>query len=488
MQALEIDIAGLRAAHAATLPTLRMDYLETAAGTVTLDGTPLTDGEEQGFGGTVRLGIDGVGTLTLRSNRPHQAGREIEQAEEQRRTLLASLGVESLGEARQRQAAARDQAAELALARQRLADLAPHGVQQLHADVARLAALSVGELELKGDPEQARLAHAAAGQRVAASRDSAHAALPARSQADEAVMASETRVATLQIELAGAEAILGPEDEREEKQRKLAVEAALLREAHDAAEAAAARLRAAAHDLAAAEAVLRRTRSVQEMATQEAGRLREQLADLNGHIRTRSDDAVEEDWRETGEKLTVAAERVQRFETEIAVLDRLRTALVAARSAARDLYLKPVISELRPLLGLLFDDISIVFDENTLLPQTVRRNGQDEDVERLSGGMREQLVGADPPRLRPAARPRRPPGAGHPRRRAGLFRRRPHRAHVRRAPSSIARSADSRVFLPPARLFETGRQRVADAGLDPGPILTVAIKPAGRDPSSRTGA
>ncbi|HTM78162.1 MAG TPA: SbcC/MukB-like Walker B domain-containing protein, partial [Devosia sp.] len=34
---------------------------------------------------------------------------------------------------------------------------------------------------------------------------------------------------------------------------------------------------------------------------------------------------------------------------------------------------------------------SIVFDETTLLPQTVRRNGQDEEVERLSGGMREQL-------------------------------------------------------------------------------------------------
>ena len=391
LQALEIDIAGLRAAHAATLPTLRMEYLDAASGTVTIDEKPLVHGEEQGFAGTVCLDIDGIGALTLRSNRPLQAGHEIEQAEEKRRTLLASLGVESLGEARQRQAAARDKAAELALARQRLADLAPQGMQQLHADVARLAALSVGDLELKGDPEQAKLAHAAAGQRVAETRNGAHAALPARNQADEAVMAAETQCATLQIELAGVEGILGPSDEREEKQRKLAADAALRRAAYDTAEAAAVSLRAAAHDLAGAEAVLRRTRSVQEMAMQEASRLREKLGHLNGHIRTRSDDAVEEDWRETGEKLTVAAERVKRFETEIAVLDRLRTALVAARSAARDLYLKPVISELRPLLGLLFDDISIVFDENTLVPQTVRRNGQDEDVERLSGGMREQL-------------------------------------------------------------------------------------------------
>jgi uncharacterized protein YhaN len=31
------------------------------------------------------------------------------------------------------------------------------------------------------------------------------------------------------------------------------------------------------------------------------------------------------------------------------------------------------------------------FDDRTLLPQTILRNGLEEDVERLSGGMREQL-------------------------------------------------------------------------------------------------
>src|SRR3546814_17866442 len=66
-------------------------------------------------------------------------------------------------------------------------------------------------------------------------------------------------------------------------------------------------------------------------------------------------------------------------------------ALETARSDARDLYLTPVMNELRPLLGLLFDDISITFDERTLLPQTILRRGQEEDVERLSGGMRERL-------------------------------------------------------------------------------------------------
>lgn len=146
-----------------------------------------------------------------------------------------------------------------------------------------------------------------------------------------------------------------------------------------------------AHDLVAAAATLRRLRSVEAAALQQASQLRETLAELNGTINTSAHGAVEETWLETIEALDTANAAVARFEAEIAVLDRLRLSLTTARSAASDLYLKPVITELRPLLGLLFDDIAVTFDEATLLPQSVRRNGQDEEVDRLSGGMREQL-------------------------------------------------------------------------------------------------
>jgi DNA repair exonuclease SbcCD ATPase subunit len=73
------------------------------------------------------------------------------------------------------------------------------------------------------------------------------------------------------------------------------------------------------------------------------------------------------------------------------VLQRLRSALETARGHARETYLLPVMNELRPLLGLLFDDVAITFDEKTLLPHRIVRMGQEEDVDRLSGGMREQL-------------------------------------------------------------------------------------------------
>jgi hypothetical protein len=119
--------------------------------------------------------------------------------------------------------------------------------------------------------------------------------------------------------------------------------------------------------------------------------VRQTIAELNGGIRTKSEDAIEETWRETAEARVAASVLVEGFEKEVAVLQRLAFALETARTKARDLYLKPVMNELTPLLRLLFDDVSITFDDKTLLPQAIRRNGQDEDVDRLSGGMREQL-------------------------------------------------------------------------------------------------
>ncbi|MGB6118779.1 MAG: DNA-binding protein, partial [Mesorhizobium sp.] len=160
---------------------------------------------------------------------------------------------------------------------------------------------------------------------------------------------------------------------------------------HAAQEAVVARLRAAAVDLTAAQATVKRLRSVFDADEKEIGLLREEIAALGAQIAARSDVAVEEKWRESVDALAAASARVAHFEREVAILQRLRAALEAARSQARETYLMPVMAELRPLLGLLFDDVTISFDERTLLPQKIVRNGQEEEVDRLSGGMREQL-------------------------------------------------------------------------------------------------
>lgn len=390
-QEIEAQIAGLRSARDLGRPTLRIAYEDNGAGPVTLDGEPLEDGREHGFGQSAELRLPGIGAMHLRSNRPENEDEDLRVAEHALKSLLASLRVASLKEARQHHAEWRDKALAVERMQDRLEQMAPNGLDALRAEIARRHALQSGHSDVEGNPEDIRAALDAAGRkRVAATRDLKEAQT-ARDKATDALVAAQSALTSLQGKLENAEAILGPQETREK--RRVALEADLRQkrgEFDDCKEKATA-LRRETPDIETVLARLKRAESVKRAADDEMGQLREKLAELNGEIRTRSEEAVEEALAETTEALATATARMNAFEKEVAVLSKLREELEAARSSARDLYLKPVMSELRPLLGLLFDDASIVFDEKTLLPQSILRNGVEEDVDRLSGGMREQL-------------------------------------------------------------------------------------------------
>jgi len=391
LETLDIKIVRMRAAAEVGLPTLRMDYQAAGAGPVTIDREPLPDHEDRTFSGIVKLDIPGIGALTIDANRQSEAGDAIRSAEASRRDLLQSLDVESLAAAREREVAAREKQGELEQMRRRLADLAPRGIEHLRLEVTRLTGLAQGASQLEAEPDEVRGLLADAGRRIELARNRMREALSVRSRTDEATVRAQTEHASIRQQLEALEPILGPAAERDAARLGLSAKLSSAKDLLEAAEMRALPLRSISRDLAGAEAALARARSVAEAAGKEIARLREELAGLNGQIRTRSEDAIEESWSEARESLAAATEAAKRFQTEVAVLDRLRRALAETRSAASDLYLKPVMSELTPLVGLLFDDIAVTFDESTLLPQIVRRNGLDEDVDRLSGGMREQL-------------------------------------------------------------------------------------------------
>jgi DNA repair exonuclease SbcCD ATPase subunit len=276
--------------------------------------------------------------------------------------------------------------------RSRLSALAPDGLAKLREEcAAQEPAPASHPNETGGEPEHLKAAHAGAEKRRKSARQALREAEPLQRIADEAFIAAQTNLVTLRAEMAQIEALLGPEDTRADRQRTLSEQLERFGQGVQTQELQLQKLRDAAVDLESVEAALKRARSAEAAAETEAGTLRETIAELNGRIRAYADEAVEEKWRETGDALSAATGRVDAFEKEIRVLQRLSSALEAARSQASELYLRPVMTELRPLIGLLFDDVSITFDDRTLLPQTILRNGQEEEVERLSGGMREQL-------------------------------------------------------------------------------------------------
>jgi len=391
LQKLEVEIAGLRAAKEASLPTLRMQYQPSATVGVTVSGKQLEDGAEQSFDDLVELEIAGAGTLILRSNRPADADAMLLRKEAERRKLLEAASLADLAEARAREASVQAKLSDLKQLELRLEHLAPEGLARLRELVAQRELLGASVPDVEGDPEVVRTRAAEAAQKLTDANGRIREAQPQRSRADDALMAIETRHAKIIAELTQVDSVLGAADARASREQSLEASYFQQKQNFEELNQKVEKLQLAAPDLAAAEAALQRARSVQDAANKEKTNLHIKLAELNTEIRNKSDEAVEEAWREAEDALAITNERVARFQKEVAVLVRLRSALQQSRSAARDLYLHPVIKELRPLLNLLFDDVSFVFDEKTYLPQSLRRNGQDESIEVLSGGMKEQL-------------------------------------------------------------------------------------------------
>ncbi|MEI9982335.1 MAG: hypothetical protein WDN69_03430 [Aliidongia sp.] len=239
----------------------------------------MADGEEQPVTSTIGIEFAGIGTLTVRPYRDDRQADDLAKAEARRRDLLNALGVDTLAEARQRDAAARDEKAKIELARQRLSLLAPKGIGAVRTDIARLERASQQEipagsgLDLEVDTERAQQALDEAERQVAASRNAVRETRPARDDANGAVVDAEKALAAILAELAGIEATLGPMDLRAERETALSQEFASADTAFSGAEEQAKPLRASRPDLGNAAATLRRTRSITETAGQEIAKI-----------------------------------------------------------------------------------------------------------------------------------------------------------------------------------------------------------------------
>lgn len=390
LQKLDIKIAGLRATETASLPTVKIGY-DRPGTPIMFDGLPMNHDEERSVRELAQVQIPGIGILTIRSNRKTSATEDLERAEKGRRDLLTALGVADLAEARLRQAEAQSKFSDLKRLRLELSIHAPEGLPHLREEIARQTSEQQEVVEVDTDPELARKDAERAAQSVNDARNKAHELQTPSARGQDAVVAMETLFATLKAQLEAQDAKLGPGAVRAEREALLEKRYGELKSAFDSLSADVEAKRATAPDRKSLDAVVRRLESAHAAAIDEVSRLKLTLAGLNGEITTHSSGAVEEELRESEDAYESAKQRVAKYEAEVAMLDYLHTVLQDAKSAARDLYLQPVLSELRPLLGLLFDDISVVFDDKTLLPQTIRRNGVVEDIDRLSGGMKEQL-------------------------------------------------------------------------------------------------
>lgn len=390
LEAIETRLIEHRAVQLARSTVIRFRQTGPAGG-VTVAGKAFEDGAEIAVTSSTVLDISNIGTLTVVPAQDSQGVDDLTKLEETRQRLLKRMSVASLTEARQRVVSVQSTRNELELAGQRLSILAPLGIAALREELARLDYESAPVDEVAGDPVEMRKALSAAADKVIERRNFSREIHPLRESADRASFEAEKQYSLLQAELSGLDDQLGDQNGRSARELSLQRDhdAALLQRSQLAAHVD--ELKSALVDVDNAEALFRRLQSALNVAMAETATLRERVADLTGHIRSKTEDAIEEVFQETKERRLEADHRAARYEREVAVLNRLRNALSLAKLEAREHYFEPVVSELRPLLGLLFEDASIRFDDTTLLPQSIERDGLEESIHVLSGGMREQL-------------------------------------------------------------------------------------------------
>ncbi|HHX88370.1 MAG TPA: hypothetical protein GX700_01150, partial [Paracoccus sp.] len=151
-------------------------------------------------------------------------------------------------------------------------------------------------------------------------------------------------------------------------------------------------LRATAPDLETAAAAEQRLTSVQDQRQAEQTRLSADLAGINGSIGALAEEGIEETLDDVRGREEAAQARAARYAAEVQALARLRAALEDARKAAREAYFGPVLQELEPLLAILHPGAALQIDDTSLLPVAMTRDGQEEGLDILSGGTREQLA------------------------------------------------------------------------------------------------
>ncbi|SIO09880.1 AAA domain-containing protein [Rhodovulum sp. ES.010] len=394
LEAVASEVERLRAQRDALAVTVMARY--EGAMRVAVDGAELAEAQPVALHGTATLALPGIGSLTVDTGgrgADRQIAERLATAEADLQTNFDAAGVRRLSEARAAHAARVDAAGRLHMAEQVLASLAPRGLEALQAEVARLRLLADGgaeDVELDPEAQAESLKGALAAFEAAASaREAARARLGA---AETRLAEARTANRLAETRRGEAEAARGSHEAHAARRARAAGKLAAAQARLDAAVEARDALAATAPDVETVCAELDRAEGAARATDERIKALSDRLLELDGLIRARAEDGVEERLADLRGRLQEAEARADRYGREAAALQRLETALEEARRAARDTYFEPLKRELLPLLTLIHDEADLTLDDASLLPAALTRDGQEETMEILSGGTAEQIA------------------------------------------------------------------------------------------------
>ncbi|AXI45848.1 DNA-binding protein [Sulfitobacter sp. SK012] len=395
LETFERRIETLNATILTESVVVQVDYVEPSRNQITHDGSVLADGQSIKVSSETCLDIPQVGQLTISVGSDastQELEAELQEVKEQLRSGLSQINCVSILAAKEQLTIAKAKTSSLMLKRAELETRAPEGIDTLRQRSVKLEELCKASDPQKTSLDDAERELAAAIETHRTTQSDREIARSAYHDAKDEVLRRDIMVAGIRKERQELETEFGSDVEQSDHLKSLQSAFADEQEILAAAQKVTGELRADAPDLKSVTATYERAASTHDRAQAEIDILNKEVAELDGRISVSSGHGIEDVYEEVKGRCIASNSRVGRFNHEVAALSRLKEALEDARSSAKDQYFEPVMAELKPLLTLLLDEASITFDEATLLPRTLGREGLDEDITFLSGGMREQLA------------------------------------------------------------------------------------------------
>lgn len=393
---------------AAGAPKLRVRYDQSNDQAILFDGKTLQDGVDVVVTEPGILRIPGIGDVEIFPGGKEGAGddaRELAAKQQAVAQLLADLGAKSIDDAYVLVGQRRETLRTLDDIEQNLRRLAPEGLEQLEAsrDAARdqcggetgaeasfelpAALQGATQDEIQGKVAALEFDVQTSQADVETARGAVEALKSQAAQTEASLTEQRRRSAELEKDLP-------PIQEREMKREDLVGHVGVAQEELARANQREARLQTQAGDteeFSKSEIAFKAAETLEEDATREVQRIRQEQARIEGGLAQDDRDGVEASLANRREAFDRASKRLRAKELHVNALKRLEDLFARQDAENRARFLAPVSDGMLPYVKMVFPKIGLKFSDGMTLG-VIERNAQWEEVSSLSDGTREQLA------------------------------------------------------------------------------------------------
>ena len=379
----------------AARPTLTPQLTTKGQDSVRLEGTAI-----QGvvhLSGRQTLSLGDLGEMVLNAVDPADARASFDKATQNLSALFAKHGITAIRQAEERAAERRDIDRKIEQDQYRLHQLAPDGLAALkeayETACAVLSGDSISQTEIDQLPDRSTAdrdwANAREGyDKCRDRREKAEADYAAAISSVAEAKSSRERYAE-QLETLYAR--IGSQESWTEKRAKLksALEAAQQSESELKTQIASREK--AFPPLEAAEADVKRLETAKSTNTKSLSDKKIREAEIKRDLAAISEKGLGEELANLEQRRASLQRQLAGFESQVAALQLLEIELKNAQKSLQEAFLRPVSSELRPLLAMVLPDAEISLGED-FNAQEIARAGRTEEIDILSGGTQEQVA------------------------------------------------------------------------------------------------